>query len=135
MASYWLKTVTKRNSKTKCWILTIRGRWCMSTLRTKPWSRMFNTVTPAVIFKYQKIVSVTGTSTKIESTLCQKIVNHFLSKSTKFCMVRTIQFFFSNFTSMWSNYLSSNVWRDFRLPMSASAMVTQNALSENQFLL
>ena len=30
--------------------------------------------------------------------------------------------FCSNFTSMWSKYLSNNVWREFRLPMSASAM-------------
>ena len=29
----------------------------------------------------------------------------------------------SNFTSMWSKYLSNNVWRDFRLPLSAFAMV------------
>ena len=41
-----------------------------------------------------------------------------LSKSSKFRVVWTIQFY-SNFTSMWSKYLSNNVWRDFRLPMSA----------------
>ena len=33
--------------------------------------------------------------------------------------------FCSNSTSMWSKYLSNNVWRDFRLPMSASAMITK----------
>ena len=49
-----------------------------------------------------------------------KIVNHFLSKSTKFCMVRSIRFC-SNCTSMWFKHVSNNVWRDFRLSMSASA--------------
>ena len=37
-------------------------------------------------------------------------------------MVQTIRFC-SNFCNMWSRYLSNNVWRDFRLLMSASAMV------------
>ena len=44
-----------------------------------------------------------------------KIVNHFLSNTTKFCMVQTIRFC-SNSTSMWSKYLSNNVLRDFRFP-------------------
>ena len=39
---------------------------------------------------------------------------------------------------MWSKYLSkyiiyNNVWRDFRLPMSASVMVTKKVRLENQF--
>ena len=46
-----------------------------------------------------------------------KMVNHLFSKSSKFCIVRTVRFC-SNFTSMWSKYLSNSVWRDFRLPMS-----------------
>ena len=46
----------------------------------------------------------------------------FLTKSLKFRVVWTIQFC-TNFTSMWSNYISNIVWRDFRLPMSAWAMV------------
>ena len=46
----------------------------------------------------------------------------FLLKSSKFRIVWTIQFC-SNFTSMWSKYLSNNVWRDLRLPMSALATV------------
>ena len=33
----------------------------------------------------------------------------FLSKNSKFCIVRTMRFP-SNFTSMWSKYFSSNVW-------------------------
>ena len=48
--------------------------------------------------------------------------NRFLSKSKRFHVVWTIQFC-SNFTRMWSKYLSNNVWRDFRLPMSALATV------------
>ena len=52
----------------------------------------------------------------------------FLPKSTKFCIVPTIQFC-SNFTSMWSKYLSNNVWRDFRLPMSALAMVAGKSIN------
>ena len=46
----------------------------------------------------------------------------FFVKSSKFCILRTIRFC-SNFTSMWSKYLSNNVWRDFRLPMSPLATV------------
>ena len=46
----------------------------------------------------------------------------FLTKTSKFRVVWTIQFC-SNCTSMWSKYLSNNVWRDFRLPMSALATV------------
>ena len=52
-----------------------------------------------------------------------KMVNHFLSKRLKFYTVQTARFCLS-FTSMWSKYLSNNVWRDFRLSMSVSAMVT-----------
>ena len=40
------------------------------------------------------------------STLCQKWLNIFLRKSSKFCIVRTIRFC-SNFTSMWSKYLAN----------------------------
>ena len=43
-----------------------------------------------------------------------KIVNYFLSKNTKFCMVRTIRLC-SNFISMRFKYLTNNVWRNFRL--------------------
>ena len=53
----------------------------------------------------------------------QHFVKRYVSKSTKFCMFGTIRFC-SNCTSMWSKYLSNNAWRDFRLSMSATAMVT-----------
>ena len=37
--------------------------------------------------------------------------------------------FCSNFTRMWSKYLSNNVWRDFRLPMSALATVAEKSFN------
>ena len=45
-----------------------------------------------------------------------------LSKSSKFCVVWPI-WFCPNFTSMWYKHVLRNVWRDFRLPMSALATV------------
>ena len=46
-----------------------------------------------------------------------------VSKSSKFCVVWTI-WFCSNFTSIWyKHFFLRNVWRDFRLPMSALATV------------
>ena len=55
-------------------------------------------------------------------TLCQKRFHCFV-KSSKFWVIRTIRFC-SNFISMWSQYLSNNVRRDFKLPMSASAIIS-----------
>ena len=45
-----------------------------------------------------------------------------MPKSSKFRVVWTVRFR-SNSTSLWFKYLSNNVWRDFRLPMSALATV------------
>ena len=45
-----------------------------------------------------------------------------LLKRPKLRVVWTVRFC-SNFISRWSKYLSNNVWRDFRLPMSALATV------------
>ena len=67
---------------------------------------------------FKTIASVTETSFKMASTLCQKWLTIFLSKSSKCCKVRTIRFY-SNFTSMWSKYFLNYVWKDLRLPMSA----------------
>ena len=50
------------------------------------------------------------------------MVNYFLRKGSKFYVVRTIGFC-SNSTCVWSKYLSNSVWKDFRLPISASAMI------------
>ena len=71
------------------------------------------------------------------------MVNHFLSKISKFCVVWTIRFCSNQIRKlkikkkiirMCSKYLSNNVQREFRVPMSASAMVTWNIRSENQVL-
>ena len=64
-------------------------------------------------------------SSKMASTL----VNHFLPKSWKFCLVRTTQLlkFHQHVVQMLIKY---DVWRDCRLPtcqMSALPMVTWNA--------
>ena len=34
---------------------------------------------------------------------------------------------------MWSKYFTNNVWRDFRLSMSASAMVASNEIGKSIF--
>ena len=70
------------------------------------------------------IFTVTKTSSKM--------VDHFLSKSLKFCILRTIRFC-SKFTRMWSKCLTNNVWTDFILATSGSAMVIKHARSENNF--
>ena len=46
--------------------------------------------------------------------LCQKAQIFFLVLAIRFC---------SNFTNMWYKYVLRNVWRDFRLSMSALATV------------
>ena len=48
--------------------------------------------------------------------------NRFWSNSSKFRVVRIMRFC-SNLTSMWYKHFSRNVWRDYRLPMSALATV------------
>ena len=63
---------------------------------------------------HQTIVSVTETSSKLTSTLCQKIVKDFFfwSKLSKFRVVRTVRYC-SNFTSTSYKYFLRNVWNDF----------------------
>ena len=64
----------------------------------------------------------------MSSTLCQKWFKKngfFFTKKLKIRVVWTKQFC-SNFTSMWSKYLSNNVWRDLRLPMSALAIAGES---------
>ena len=50
----------------------------------------------------------------------------FLSKSLKFRVVWTIRFC-SNFTSIWYKHFLRNVWRDFRLPVSALVTVARKS--------
>ena len=53
-------------------------------------------------------------------TYCKRL--RYLSKSSKFRTVRTIQICL-NSNNMWSKCLSNNVWREFRLQMSVLVMV------------
>ena len=46
-----------------------------------------------------------------------------MSKTSKFCKFRTIRFC-SNCSSIWLQYLLNNVWKDFRLLLSASVITT-----------
>ena len=54
-----------------------------------------------------------------------------LSNSSKFRVVWTIRFS-SNFTSMWHKHFLRNVWRDFKLSMSALATVAGKSFN-NKF--
>ena len=62
------------------------------------------------------------------STLCQKwfLKTRFFVMKLIFITFRTIQFG-SNFTSMWSKYVSNNLWRDFGLPVSEFATVARKS--------
>ena len=60
-----------------------------------------------------------------------KIVDAFLSKSSKFYLVRSIRKC-SNFASLWHKHLLRNYKWHFRLPMSAFATAIWNTLSKHQ---
>ena len=60
-----------------------------------------------------------------------KIVDAFLSKSSKFYLVRII-WYCSNFASLWHKHLLRNYKWHFRLPMSAFATAIWNTLSKHQ---
>ena len=60
-----------------------------------------------------------------------KIVDAFLSKSSKFYLVRIIQKC-SNFASLWHKHLLRNYKWHFRLPMSAFATAIWNTVSKHQ---
>ena len=60
-----------------------------------------------------------------------KIVDAFLSKSSKFYLVRIIQKC-PNFASLWHKHLLRNCKWHFRLPTSAFAMAIWNTLSKHQ---
>ena len=60
-----------------------------------------------------------------------KIVDAFLSKSSKFYLVRTIRKC-SNFANLWHKHLLRNYKWHFRLPMSALATAISNTLSKHQ---
>ena len=81
-----------------------------------------------LIVYHQTIVLVTERFSKMASTLCQKWLTIFCQKAQKIYVVPTIQFC-SNFTSMWSKYLSNNVWRDLRLRMPVLATVARKSFN------
>ena len=60
-----------------------------------------------------------------------KIVDTFLSKSSKFSLVQIIRKC-SNFATMWHKHLLRNYKWHFRLPMSAFATAIWNTLSKHQ---
>ena len=76
------------------------------------------------------IVSATETSCKMAPSLCQKMVlkNSFLGGQKAIWPFRII-WFGSNFASMWSKYVSNNVWRDFRLLVSAFETVARKSFN------
>ena len=76
-------------------------------------------------FQHQIIVPVTETSPKMASTLCQRFLTIFLGQKTQnFVWFEPYDFVQISPACAWSKYASNNVSRDFRLPMSASAIVT-----------
>ena len=60
-----------------------------------------------------------------------KIVDAFLSKSSKFHLVQIIRYC-SNFASLWHKHLLRNYKWHFRLPMSAFATAISNTLSKHK---
>ena len=86
-----------------------------------------------LIVNHQIIVSATETSNKMAVNALSK--NEFkrfwlIVKKLKFYTFRTIRFG-SNFASMWSKYVSNNVWRNFRLVVFAFATVARESLKAN----
>ena len=89
--------------------------WKMAVFKLKVW--------------HQTIISATETSSKMATTLLQKWFQKWVFvKTSKFCIFQSIRFC-SNFISLFSKYLSNNVWRYFRLPMSAIAIVAWKSFS------
>ena len=87
-------------------------------------SLLINTLASNICFSYRKMFQ-NGVDA------LSKIVDAFLSKSSKFYLVRIIQWC-SNFTSLWHKHLLRNYKWHFRLPMSAFATALWNTLSKNQ---
>ena len=68
----------------------------------------------------------TETSCEMVSTLCRDLFKKlsFLSKNLTFCSFWIIRFG-SNFANRFFKYVSNNLWRNFRLPVSTFATVAQ----------
>ena len=100
-----------------CWITIIFG-----TL--KDGSLLTNTLASNICFSYRNMFQ-NGVHA------LSKIVYAFLSKSSKFHLVRIIRKC-SNFARLWHKHLLRNYKWHFRLPMSAFATAISNILSKHQ---
>ena len=90
----------------------------------KDGSLLINTLASNICFSYRNMFQ-NGVDT------LSKIVDAFLSKNSKFCLVRIIRNC-SNFVSLWHKHLLRNCRWHFRLPMSGFAMAIWNTLSKHQ---
>ena len=90
----------------------------------KDGSLLINTLASNICFSYRNMFQ-NGVDA------LPKIVDAFLSKSSKFYLIRIIQKC-SNFASLWYKHLLWNYKWHFRLPMSAFATAIWNTLSKHQ---
>ena len=90
----------------------------------KDGSLLINTLASNICFSYRNMFQ-NGVDA------LSKIVDAFLSKSSKFHLVRIIRYC-SNFASLWHKHLLRNYKWHFRLPMSAFATAISNTLSKHQ---
>ena len=90
----------------------------------KDGSLLINTLASNICFSYRSMFQ-NGVDA------LSKIADAFLSKSSKFYLVRIIRKC-SNFACLWHKHLLRNYKWHFRLPMSAFATVIWNTLSKHQ---
>ena len=103
------------------------GFACRSTVifgTLKDGSLLINTLASKICFSYINMFQ-NGVDA------LSKIVDAFLSKTSKFYLVRII-WKCSNFASLWHKYLLRNYKWHFRLPMSAFATAIWNTISKHQ---
>ena len=103
-----------------CWITVIFG-----TL--KDGSLLINTLASDICFSYRNMFQ-NGVDA------LSKIVDAFLSKSSRFYLVRIIRQC-SNFASLWHKHLLRKYKWHFRLPMSAFVTAIWNTLSKHQLFI
>ena len=106
------------------------GFTCLITVifgTLKDGSLLINTLASNICFSYRNMFQ-NGVDA------LSKIVDTFLSKSSKFYLVRIIRKC-SNFASLWHKHLLRNYKWDFRLPMSAFAMATYRNINFSHLIL
>ena len=120
----WLKKdktiIFDNNRVCHVWCNFWPGYTCRTTVifgTLKDGSLEINSLALNNCFSYRNVFK---NSAKALSKMVLK--TRFLSKSSKFRMISTIRFC-SNFTSMWYKHSLRNVWRDFKVLMSALATV------------